>query len=117
MQYDLVIDDGGHNVWEQKPSFEVLWPQLMPGASPPTAPICPYLAPICAPICGRNSCPVRPRAPTPPVYCLAPPRSGLDVLACNTPSTRSTARHMPFRAPSPRSPTALSRLALQAGCT
>ena len=30
-QYDLIIDDGGHNAWEQKPSFEVLWDHLMPG--------------------------------------------------------------------------------------
>ena len=30
-QYDLIIDDGGHNVWEQRPSFEVLWDHLMPG--------------------------------------------------------------------------------------
>ena len=30
-QYDLIIDDGGHSVFEQKPSFEVLWDHLMPG--------------------------------------------------------------------------------------
>ena len=30
-QYDMVIDDGGHLMKLQKPSFEVLWDHVMPG--------------------------------------------------------------------------------------
>jgi Methyltransferase domain len=29
--YDFVIDDGGHTMEQQVVSFEVLWPQVMPG--------------------------------------------------------------------------------------
>ena len=29
--YDIIIDDGGHEYRQQKPTFEVLWSQLSPG--------------------------------------------------------------------------------------
>lgn len=29
--FDVIIDDGGHGWWHQRPSFEVLWYQVMPG--------------------------------------------------------------------------------------
>lgn len=32
--YDIVLDDGGHGDWHQRPTFEVMWDQVLPGMYP-----------------------------------------------------------------------------------